>query len=49
MILLFLPSFSRLEAQVKDKSLFIVDWALIQREIDALLTLPMAGTISDEN
>jgi len=41
--------FPRLEAQVKDKSLFIVEWAIIQRKIDALLTLPTAGTISDEN
>jgi len=41
--------FPRLEAQVKDKSLFIVDWALIQREIDALLALPAAEKVRDDN
>jgi len=41
--------FPRLEAQAKDKSLFIVEWAIIRRKIDALLTLPITGTISDEN
>lgn len=40
--------FPRLGAQVEDKSLFIVDWALIRREIDALLAQPAAATTCDE-
>jgi len=40
--------FPGLEAQVKDQSLFIIGWVLIQREIDALLELPAAKTGLDE-
>ncbi len=41
--------FPQLESQIKDQSLFVVGWALIQREIDALLALPAAEKVRDGN
>ena len=40
--------FPRLAAQIKDQSLFIVDWALIRREIDSLLSPVAEESACDE-